>query len=116
MVEYDSPEHRRTAQSLARGIPAIATPLGYNLFLAGCGASFKDWHFAEGGLEGPRKLQGNKALNSEYARLRIEQTTRQLATFLKSLSSRHISDFERSAQAIAVDILNRFELWRNKNG
>jgi len=48
MVEYDSPEHKDTAHSLALGVPPIATPLGYLLFSAGCGAGFKDWHFAEG--------------------------------------------------------------------
>lgn len=56
MVEYDSLEQQAAARSLALGSPPILTPLGYMLFLVGCGTSFKDWHFAEGGSEGPRKL------------------------------------------------------------
>jgi hypothetical protein len=73
MVEYDSPEQQDTAHSLAQGIPPVATPLGYILFLTGCGAGFKDLYFAEGGSEGPRKLQGYKALNSEHAQLKAKE-------------------------------------------
>ena len=57
MVEYDSPQRAETARALAQGVPAIATPLGEMLFRAGFGAHFKDWQIAEGGSEGPRKLQ-----------------------------------------------------------
>jgi hypothetical protein len=56
MVEYDSLEQQDTARSLALGIPPAFTPLGYLLFSVGCGAGFRDWYFAEGGSEGPRKL------------------------------------------------------------
>lgn len=91
MVEYDSPHQQDTARSLALGIPPILTPLGYMLLLIGCGAGFKDWHFAEGGSEGPRKLQGYKALNSQHAKLKIQETTKELTKFLDRLSSKDIS-------------------------
>ena len=106
MVEYDSPEQQDTADSLALGIPPVATPLGCLLFLIGCGARFKDWYFAEGGIEGPRKLQGYKALDSQHAKLKIKETAKELAKLLDRLSSKDISELERAAQARALDILN----------
>ena len=60
MVEYDSPQRAETAAALARNVPAIATPLGATLYRIGFGAHFKDWQIAEGGSEGPRKLQAYK--------------------------------------------------------
>ncbi len=69
MVEYDSPEHALTARVLSQGYPPPCSPLGYSLLTAGC-LSFRDWYIAEGGREGPRKLQGFKPLDSETARER----------------------------------------------
>jgi hypothetical protein len=57
MVEYDSPVRAETARALALGVPPLATPLGAQLVRAGFAPRFKDWSIAEGGLEGPRKLQ-----------------------------------------------------------
>ncbi len=109
MVAYDSPEQQDTARSLALGIPPIATPLGYTLFLAGCSAGFRDWYFAEGGNEGPRKLQGYKPLNSQHAKLKIGEITKELAILLDRLSSKDTSELERAAQGRALDILNRLK-------
>ena len=109
MVEYDSEEQRDTSDSLALGIPPIVTPLGYLLFLIGCGAGFKDWHFAEGGIEGPRKLQGYKPLNSQQAKLKIKKTTKEITTLLDRLSSKYISELEGAAQGRALDIINRLK-------
>lgn len=64
MVEYDSPQRAETARALAQGVPAVATPLGELLFRVGFGARFKDWQIAEGGAEGPRKLQAYKSPSS----------------------------------------------------
>ena len=109
MVEYDSPEHWDTGRSLALGIPPAAIPLGYMLFLIGCGAGFKDWYIAEGGSEGPRKLQGYKALNSEHARLRTTETAQELTAFLSRLPSVAGSELERAAKDRALAILNNFD-------
>lgn len=57
MVEYDSSARADVAQALAAGVPPAATSLGEQLIRAGFGPRFKDWAIAEGGLEGPRKLQ-----------------------------------------------------------
>jgi hypothetical protein len=61
MAEYEQVDWHTTQVGLLAGIPPIATPLGVLLFELGCGDSFKDWYFPEGGMEGNRKLQGNKA-------------------------------------------------------
>lgn len=114
MVEYDSPQQQDTARSLALGIPSILTPLGYTLFLVGCGASFKDWHFAEGGTEGPRKLQGYKALNSQHAQLRSREIVQELTTFLGGLPSES-SELERAAHDRALAILDKLKR-QNKSG
>ena len=81
MVEYESrPE---TEKALALGVPPGAAPLGNLMVRIGCGTAFKDWYFPEGWSEGPRKLQGYKALNEEHARRRARTTAVELLDFLK---------------------------------
>jgi hypothetical protein len=106
MIEYDSPEQQDTARSLALGIPPAITPLGYMLFLIGCGAGFKDWHFAEGGSEGPRKLQGYKALNEQHARLKNQETVQELSAFLDQLPSVAGSQLEIAASNRSREIIS----------
>ncbi|MBI2909025.1 MAG: DUF1122 family protein [Chloroflexi bacterium] len=111
MVEYDSPEQEETARSLASGVPAAATPVGFTLFSVGCGAGFKDWYFAEGGSEGPRKLQGHKALNKEHAELKAEATARELRAFLERPAGT-ASEWEGAARARALAVLG----WLKQGG
>lgn len=106
MVEYDSPEHSDTARLLASGIPPIATPLGYTLFHAGCNAGFRDWYIAEGGVEGPRKIQGNKALDKEHAKGKAMEMANELKVFLKQPTSIRITPQEEKARQNALKILN----------
>jgi len=109
MVEYDSPDQQDTARSLALGIPPAATPLGYMLFSVGCGAGFKDWYFAEGAIEGPRKLQGYKALNSQQAQIKTREIVQELNAFLDRLPSGTGSELERAARDRALAIVNKFK-------
>ena len=108
MVEYDSPEQQDTARSLALGIPPAATPLGYLLFLVGCGVSFRDWYFAEGGSEGPCKFQGDKALSGQHAQLKTEEMVRELRAFLDRVPSTEGSELEEAARDRALAILDCF--------
>jgi hypothetical protein len=87
MVSYtlsskESKVHRDTRTGLDRGYPPIVTPLGFLLFVAGCGMGFKDWYFAEGGREGPEKLQGFKPLNSQLDSKKREQLFSEVKEFL----------------------------------
>lgn len=84
MVEYDSPGRQMTALALAARVPPLATPLGAMMAAVGCGDAFKDWYISEGGREGPRKLQGFRALNEEHARTRGLETLTVLEAFLAS--------------------------------
>ena len=86
MVSYslfskESKIHRETRRGLDRGYPPAVTPLGFLLFLAECGVGFKDWYFAEGGREGPEKLQGFKAIDSQAAKEKAEEMLQDLRIF-----------------------------------
>ena len=83
MVEYDSSQRAETAWGLAHKVPAIATPLGELLFRVGFGAHFKDWQIAEGGSEGPRKLQAYKPPAPEHAERWRREAAAELAAFLQ---------------------------------
>jgi hypothetical protein len=84
MVEYEKALWHTTQRGLLAGIPPLATPLGSLLFDLGTGDSFKDWYFPEGGQEGGRKLQGNKAHSPEQAAEMRGKRARQLRDFLAS--------------------------------
>ncbi len=73
---------RETRAALNTPIPLVATPIGYLLFCADCWVGVRDWDIPEGGREGPRKLQGNKALNREHARQRAAELVSALEEFV----------------------------------
>jgi len=100
MVEYESPRWRETARALALGVPPAATELGLLLLGAGCGIAFKDWYYSEGGAEGPRKLQGFKALDGERARQGAQRQSRELRAFLAGASPG--PHRERALRALAL--------------
>lgn len=108
MIEYDSAQRAETAQALARAVPAIATPLGELLFSIGCGARFKDWQIAEGGTEGPRKLQAYKPPNEEIAARWRREAAADLRAFLDRDGS-GASDAVVAARARAADVLRSLE-------
>ncbi len=98
MVEYDSPSRAETARELAHGVPAIATQLGEMLFRLGCGAHFKDWQIAEGGSEGPRKLQAYKSPSRDHAARWKREASRELRSFLdRPASESNAAARERAA-------------------
>ena len=103
MVEYDSPQRAETARSLALGVPPIATPLGEILFRIGCGAHFKDWQIAEGGSEGPRKLQAYKPPSQEVALRWRREASQQIEAFLEGASP--TSAIVRAARERAAALL-----------
>ncbi len=109
MIEYDSPAEQDTARALSLGIPPVATPLGYLMFLSGCGAGFKDWYFAESGSEGPRKLQGYKALNREQDQIKAAEMIKELNDFLSRPSLLVDWALEKVARDKAWAIISQYE-------
>jgi hypothetical protein len=82
MAEYESPARSLTAHALALSVPPVATPLGATLRAVGCGAAIRDWYIPEGGREGPRKLQGFRAVDAAHERRRAAEMVVQLERFL----------------------------------
>lgn len=103
MVEYET--RPDTERALALGVPPAATHLGSLLRRVGCGTAFKDWYFTEGWSEGPRKLQGYKALNEEHARRRERTTALDLLDFLSGPPDPRLEDLLGPARRRAVEIL-----------
>ena len=87
MAEYDSAARALTARALAARVPPVATPLGALLFEVGCGVAFRDWYISEGGREGPRKLQGFRALDDAHAHARALEAADALDAFLARAAS-----------------------------
>lgn len=107
----DSPLLRQTAQGLCRGVPPLATPVGQLLFYADCWLGVRDWYIPEGGREGPRKLQGNKALDEAHRRQRAEEAVEQLLSFLDRTGSEDdplIQDARRRGATTVRMLLEQF--------
>lgn len=82
MVEYETPDHRETYKSLSLRVPPVVTPLGFLLYECGFTGGFKPWYFAEGGQEGPIKLQANKSMSEKHAREHTRRYKEELEAFL----------------------------------
>ncbi len=73
---------RETRAGLKANLPLLTTSIGFLLYRADCWLGLRDWHFPEGGREGPMKLQGNKALDREHARGRAREAIAELEMFV----------------------------------
>lgn len=80
------------------------------LFRVGCGVGFRDWYIAEGGSEGPRKLQVYKALDEGYALRGAEETAWQLLAFLERSPRREQGELEEAARRRAFAVLGELKL------
>jgi hypothetical protein len=96
---------RETRAGLIARVPLITTPIGLLLFQAGCWIGMRDWDIPEGGREGPRKIQGNKALDADHLRQRAYQMMPLLEQFISQNQSGAI---ERRAQERARNVLQAF--------
>jgi hypothetical protein len=106
MVSYEGKDkiHLETWKALALGIPPSATPLGFLLFQAGF-QLIKDWYLAEGGLEGPRKLWGEKAPNQTFTEKFYKKTKRQILNFLKRKPNPAHKELEDGSRERSKEIL-----------
>ncbi len=105
MLWGESEVHKNTSQALNLGIPPIVTPIGYLLFHAGCWAGFKDWYIAEGGNEGPKKLQGFRPLDVNDAKKRAQEITKLLEEFITEKPKDHF-DLEEPARMRAKETID----------
>ena len=113
MVAYgmfwgESKVHGNTSKALDLGFPPIVTSIGYLLFHAGCWAGFKDWYIAEGGNEGPKKLQGFKALDENDARIKAGEIINLLEDFVDKKPIH--SDLEQTAKEKAKEIIKALQV------
>lgn len=106
MVSYEGDQkiHGETLRELSEGVPPVATPLGHLLFSAGF-RYVKDWYLAEGGMEGPRKLWGEKAPDAAWERTFGEWTLRQLVPFLERTPSAESGNLVEAARRRAGKVL-----------
>ena len=106
MVSYEGEQeiHGDTLRELADGVPPAATPLGHLLFFAGF-RYVKDWYLAEGGMEGPRKLWGEKAPDAAWKRTFGEWTLRQLVPFLEQEPSPRSGNVLEAARRRAREVV-----------
>ena len=109
MVEYESEGQQLSERMLALGVPPVATPLGYLLFLSGCGVSFRDWYISEGGREGPRKLQGFRPLDDEDAGRKARSMAEELRQFLGRAPRKEHRQREVMARRLAQRVLRQLE-------
>ena len=109
MLEYESTHARATERMLSLGLPPVATPLGYLMFLAGCGASFRDWYISEGGREGPRRLQGFKPLDAATAAEKAAAIATELRALLAVPPSKERREWEAPARRLARRVLERLD-------
>lgn len=105
MVSYEGEQeiHKETILGLEGNIPPSATPLGYLIFQSGF-QYIKNWYLSEGGLEGPRKLWGEKAPDKEWENNFLERTSREIKEFLNKKPSSSYPRLEKKAEKRAYKI------------
>ncbi|MBI5577393.1 MAG: DUF1122 family protein [Deltaproteobacteria bacterium] len=106
MVSYetDGAIHRETLRLLDAGVPPAATPMGFLLFRSGF-TLVKNWYLAEGGHEGPRKLWGEKAPDTEWEATFRQRTERQVREFLARTTGHGSAELDEEARIRAEAIL-----------
>ena len=80
---HDGWLQRETRAALNAGVPPVCTPIGHLLFCADCWLGIRNWDIPEGGREGYRKLQGNRALHQQHAHQRASELIEELTRFLE---------------------------------
>lgn len=94
-VSYESDDETR--KGLMISIPPVITRIGFLLYSCGC-TWYKDWYFAEGGLEGTQKLQGEKPFNESHKNRQLDVLQRQVSEFImRKTKSDFVSYYEKNA-------------------
>jgi hypothetical protein len=109
--EHSTDLHAFTDISYRLGIPPAATPVGELLIAAGCVAGFKDWYIAEGGNEGPRKLQAEKPLTAAAKTEAMVTVAQSLIDYLARRPVGGAEAVEMDCRRRAVGLLAGMEDW-----
>lgn len=110
IVEYESVALEMTAWALAAAVPPVATPLGGMMFVAGCGAAFRDRGASAGGRAGRRRLQGFRAPDEISEHRRGVEMLADLEAFMarsKELDWQVQSQTRPIAEATIIALRNR---------
>ena len=99
---------RDTGAALDAGVPAVATPLGFLIFIGGC-QLVRNLGRAENGCEGPHKLRGEKAPDRASAGQLYNQTFQQIIEYLKGDFRDDLREMETAARNRAKAVLERIE-------
>ena len=94
-------EDHETYKALEKGIPPIATRLGYKLFKRGF-TWFKDWYYPEGFMEGGPKLQAEKPINEEYLARHLNQLKKELEEIKGLGLTDNLVDAERIKELLGL--------------
>lgn len=114
--EHPSDLHLFTEKSYGLGIPPAATPVGELLIAAGCIAGFKDWYIAEGGNEGPRKLQAEKPPTAAARAEALLGLARSLALYLARRPVGGEEAVETDCRRRALRLLETAQGWPEELG
>lgn len=106
MISCEGRDHQETHRALRVHVPAVATRLGAALFRAGFRGGFKDWYFAEGGREGPVKLQANKPRDAAHEAHALKRTEADLGEYLARPISALYPDVDARGRERARQILS----------
>ena len=98
---------RETRAGILAKVPLVTTLIGFLLFRADCWLGMRDWLFPEGGREGPRKLQGNKAVDSAHARERAGENVKELEIFLNQRAGNEIIDRAQARARLVLPAMQR---------
>jgi hypothetical protein len=110
MVPYELDDNllaRLTSRALQKNIPMVATPIGFLLFHIGFTVPFRDWYIAEGGHEGPRKLQFEKPLSHDREREVFQEVVVEITAFLDGARGAGDDDLIERCKANARKVRDR---------
>lgn len=110
MMPYDLDDNvlsRMTFAALRKAVPMVATPIGFLLFQIGFIIPFRDWYIAEGGHEGPRKLQFEKPLTDERKKIVCAEIMDELKVFIEEFPEAKDVELVRRCKDNAREIRER---------
>ncbi|HHT9133659.1 MAG TPA: DUF1122 family protein [Candidatus Avalokitesvara rifleensis] len=108
MLWYEGEGDERTFQPLLKGVPPVVTKLGSLLFWAGC-RLVRDFSLPEGGLEGNKKLWGEKPMNEQHKKTLQKEMARQIRSFLARDLMLNDVELKSSLTTTALKILRELK-------